>query len=262
MYGSKSDHSKSRRREPRRDEGSVLTRREAIEEGLLAHLDMDEPASQVTREVDEGERAYRMYADEQPLAEWEWELLREPGDHSTYADYVDDFTAMQDERADAEDFGEFYGDPQEQDYDEEQDLDSEEHPSAWLTIAPAEFFDAVGNAFVIEGPSLSPEPIRTNHVRVHELARRAGVPSKALVDFLRTEGEYVRCAQSFVTQPVVDKVLRMEGLVDALGARKVSPSFASDEAIRSLRERLTQPRNLRPGAPRPGNNPFNRLPAR
>lgn len=247
---SKSDHSRSRNPKGfyRIGPGVLMSDREAVEEGIIAHLDMDERA-QFTRECDEGDRMFEMYAGTEPLAEWEWELLRDPTDTGIYADYLDDFHGMLDERTDAEDLA-HYGDPANYVDHDEEDLDSED-PSAWLAIPSAEFFDAVGNAFVIEGPTIQPEPIRAGHYRrVWELARETGVPSKALVDFLRVGGEYVKTHQSYVAEPVCERILSNSGALRiALGTRAAWDRYnPSDTAVDALRERLL---SIRPGTNRP-----------
>lgn len=204
------------RRAWRKEDGESLAqrsiaKREAIEEGLMAHLDMDERASQVLVDLDdEGERMFQLYAGEEPVAQWEWTLLGgDEGGTKCYADYVDDFYAMLEERADVEDFDEFYGDPAERGglYGDDPDEDTDLMP--WLPcMSVNEAYDVFGgDGFLIEGPRMVVEPKRANDMRAWQLAQGAGVPTKALIDFLRINGEYVKHPQSFVAMPVCERVL-------------------------------------------------------
>jgi hypothetical protein len=159
-------------------------------------------------------------------------------------------------------YAELYADVPDEPTDD--DLDAADQ-SAWLTGDPRDFFDAVGDAWVVEGPSVTkPEPLRAGHyVRVYELAREVGIETKDLVRHLRLSGEYVRGAQSFVAVPVADRMNAIAHvLVETYGARK----DAKRDPIAQLRVLLAEERRhalaktrrpiVRPGAPRPGNNPF------
>lgn len=135
----------------------------------------------------------------------------------------------------------------------------------WLAGDPRDFFQSVGDAWVIEGPSVTkPEPLRAGHyVRVYELAREVGIESKDLIRHLRLSGEYVKAHTSYVALPVADRVKAIaDVLVDTYGARKAERPdpiarmrvLLAEEA-RHARAKTQRP-VLRPGAPRPGNNPF------
>lgn len=139
--------------------------------------------------------------------------------------------------------------------------DVDDFEDVWLTVSPREFFDAVGDAWVVEGPTVTrPESMRQGHyLRVWELAREVGIHSKDLIDHLRKSGEWVKSHQSYVAMPVVDQVRRDHGVLVSLygPATRMAP-----DTIDMLRERLTNRDSRVPGAPRPGaprgvgDNPF------
>lgn len=145
--------------------------------------------------------------------------------------------------------------------DEDEDEDDYEPESAWLAATPTEFFEAMGDAWVIEGPTVHDEPRKGDHyVRLHELAREVGVESKHLIEYLRLEGEYVANHMSMVANPVAAIVRRQaEGLRVKYGERKQAVAVVSPWGTA-----ITPPNRVRPGvplpgqrlAPRPGRNPF------
>lgn len=155
---------------------------------------------------------------------------------------------------------------------EDDDYWPDSDDDGWLTTSPREFFDAVGEAWVIEGPCVThSEPTRAGHyMRAWELAREVGIETRDLLTFLAKFGEFVKCAQSWVAMPVCKRVMtEADTLVAGYGARKVKQA----DPIDTLRQRLLGPRPtrrpgaprlsdpprpmIRPGVPRPGNNPFN-----
>lgn len=201
--------------------------------------------------------------DDEPerLADWERDLLDLP--ESTVWQTVSGQDHMW-----AEVVTHGYESPEQFVEESEQDLDAAD-PQAWLHGDPHDFFQSVGDAWVIEGPSATrPEPVRAGHyVRVYELAREVGIESKDMVRHLRNSGEYVRSHTSSVAVPVAERLRAIaDVLVDTYGARKASAADRHDAAMRRLdvliaeearnaRAKTSRP-VLRPGAPRPGNNPF------
>lgn len=167
---------------------------------------------------------------------------------------------------------EAFGITPESEAEPEPDLDPTD-AAAWLTTPPREFFAAMGDAWVIEGPSTTrPEPTREGHyVRVCDMAREVGIDSKHMVEHLRLSGEYVRNHLSWVALPVAQRVYDEERATGALvaryGRRKATEADHYDD-LRRLRRLLSEPtpwsrpaksirsnNPIRPSAPRPG-NPF------
>jgi len=148
--------------------------------------------------------------------------------------------------------------------DDDEDLDGTDW-TTWLTTSPREFFDAVGDGWVFDGPN--PCADRTSgkaggYMRVHELARKVGINTADMVAALRTDGEYVTNGLSYVALPTADAILahNVDVLRDTYGSRTTPQTWA--ERMAALHQRLdapakvTRPYSPRPGAPRPGRNPF------
>jgi len=132
-------------------------------------------------------------------------------------------------------------------------------------------------------------------VRVHELAKQLGMESKVVLAKLQEMGEFVRSASSTVEAPVVRKLIAMypdakpveetkpvkKAAAKKSAAKKtaeVNPELAAElaaelgvdlEALKAARaeaqapaapapvtEEKTETQDVKPAAPRPGNNPF------
>lgn len=201
------------------------------------------------------------------LADWERELLDIPADvlWRTEGAGLNHVWAPEPED----------DDPTDVHWDDPATCDDEGEGAQWLTGDPHHFFDAVGDAWVIEGPStVSAEPQREGHyVRVWQLARDLNVESKHVVEVLRTAGEYVRGHQSWIAAPVAEAVMQgREWIVDQYGQRpapKPDP-LAKLRALMAVPSMWEEPAKVtrptrgvfaprpapRPGAPRSGSSPF------
>jgi translation initiation factor IF-2 len=111
--------------------------------------------------------------------------------------------------------------------------------------------------------------------RVHELAKELGMESKALLEWLKNNGEFVKSASSTIEPPVARKVR------EAFPAQAAAAASAAPAApVKKAAPRPTAPKPAAPGAeefddaaaaamparpapapgPRPGNNPFTSSP--
>lgn len=199
--------------------------------------------------------------EDERLAEWELELLGAPKG-SVWTTEHDSVWAGD------VDYEDEVGEPAPYERVDDEDDEDYEPESTFLTATPEEFFDAVGDAWVFEGPAapadwMHHKPARGGHyVRVHQLAREVGIEARDLVTFLRSTGEYVRGHQSWIAEPVAERMrAKASGLQCAFGLRKdAQRAQASDEALAALRDRLLGADRPAKVARRPnyhlGNNPF------
>jgi len=193
----------------------------------------------------------------EPLADWERELLNGEPEYSC---------------SDHHDCSPFRLDCEQYEEPEQEDWPEDEFDRHWLATPTSEFFDALGDAWVIEGPNpVRPEPLREgNYVRVWQLAEDLCVESKHVVEVLRLAGEYVKTHQSWVARPVAEAVmLGREWIVAKYGERE---DRAPGNTLRMLllqegqRAKAPRPEPIPvPDAgmgPRPGRNPFLPVPKR
>jgi len=125
----------------------------------------------------------------------------------------------------------------------DEDLDSAEHPSAWLAVPPSEFFDAVGSAYVIEGPSGRDRSSGKAgaYMRAHELALLVGIDTARMIEHLReVEGEWVQSATAYVALPVCQRMIDLTADLRAeYGERCATQVSESALALADLRCRLS-----------------------
>lgn len=121
--------------------------------------------------------------------------------------------------------------------DDDDDLDGADW-CAWLTVPAAQFFDAVGDAWVIEGAKPPQSSVRASgYVRVHELASRIGIETKHMVEYLRAGGEYVASGSAYVAKPTAEAIAEVgSALVDRYGE---VAGHSDRMALAALRARLS-----------------------
>ena len=191
----------------------ALAMRDEIAEGLaLVHAPIDLDERYTMREcVSEWEYLHTHAPAnepdwaEEPLADWERELLGQ-----SVAEPVDD--------------------------DEDWPTDW----TAWLTTPPQEFFDAVGNAYVLEGPDGSRD--RTSgkadgYLRAYELARLVGINTAHMVEYLRdVHGEWVAGPTAYVALPVCERMVSLaDDLQAEYGRRDMPVTWAEQRAAWGFR---------------------------